>query len=408
VGYACYGLLLSENRWVHRRGETISILSHEFAHRSVSVDFTVPEVFHPLLRLPRRQEWLVPIGVLRKHPLRNFDLRDEAGASVPLVERSVNGVIGYHLLLTAAEMALAVEKMDVTDDLSRHLELVATGDDDEAESVIGQMLQAAQTGDSAHQAVLGDDRCRFLLNDLSGGFLLVAQIRDVESRRILKFAFDHSLERTRAPTAFELLGWLPFNVETEVPAAARAQSYHAEVEIPEELRIKNGSAIVDEDTLAVYAADGEADRAALYAPAVPLGARPVLFLEVRAERASFPAVAAAVAWITAAILWIGTGLGDPTNSEAGPAISILLASTAVFVGAIVRSGEHRLVQARFFVPRILLALSAAGGLVAGATLAFKISSVDTIWDVCAWVALVIAAILTVTLVRAVPTTRLSK
>jgi hypothetical protein len=295
---------------------------------------------------------------------------------------------------------------DVSDELSGHLFEAATSSDVDAETAVAEMLMAAESEQQEYQVFLENDRCRFLLSTLAANFLAMAQLRDVKHRRILKYAFDHELERRKVPGPWELLGWQPFGVETEIPAASHAQSYHVEIEIPEELSI-DGSAIIDEDSLEIYAVDGETDRASLYASRVPIGVSPVLYFAIRAERVGFPAMAAAVAWITAVILGIGAIFGDLSSFGAGPAISILLAGSALFAGAVVSTGEHRLVQARFLIPRLLLALSASSALIAGAALAFQLcNAVDTIWDVSALIAAVVAAILSVTLIRAATTTPL--
>ena len=44
--------------------------------RQVSVDFTLPEPLLDELRIGPDGPWCVPLAILEKRPLRNFDLRE--------------------------------------------------------------------------------------------------------------------------------------------------------------------------------------------------------------------------------------------------------------------------------------------------------------------------------------------
>src|SRR5918911_1528863 len=80
VGFAA--LLTRQAAWRHRRVETLTVLSHEQVRRAVSVDFTVPAEHRADLRLSAG-EWIVPLALLAKRPLANFDLRREDVSAVP-------------------------------------------------------------------------------------------------------------------------------------------------------------------------------------------------------------------------------------------------------------------------------------------------------------------------------------
>ena len=86
AGDALAALLLAEEAWVHRRVETLDVVSAEVVRRQVSVDFTLPGPLRPALEVGEGQ-CLVPLAVLRKQILRHFDLRDEAEEAVPVVAR---------------------------------------------------------------------------------------------------------------------------------------------------------------------------------------------------------------------------------------------------------------------------------------------------------------------------------
>lgn len=404
AGEQVFGLLLAEETWIHRRVETIDMLSTQFLRRSISVDFTLPEGARSTLALPTIKQSLVPISTLAKRPLRNFDLRDETGKAVPVLGRDHNGPLAHSVLLAVVGRALSDAGLGrpsrrLIDDLQR----IAVGDVAEADRTIRRIVELADTGqDSESRVILNDDATLFLLADLADNYVLVALCDDVEARRILKFSYEEPLE-TSKPNIVERLGWQPQLVELDAPGASRAASYHAEIVVPEELRFE-ACFLYDKESDEVYAEDNEADRAALHAARVPLGARTALLFALRAERTSFPVVGCAVAWITSGLLLGGVLAGELSQRQADPAVSVLLAASAVFAGVIARSGEHRMVQNLFAGPRLLLALTALSALLAAGALAYGVSStaVDTIWTVAAAISLAAAVMLTGTLVAARP------
>jgi hypothetical protein len=185
------------------------------------------------------------------------------------------------------------------------------------------------------------------------------------------------------------------------PDARRTASYHTELVVPEEVRI--GRAVLfDERTRRVHARDDEVDRGALHATGLPLSARPRVLFTLRLERTGLPVRGFAVSWVATLLLGFGAGVADLDVVGEGPAVSVLLAASAVFAGAVAGSGEHRLVVSLFAGPRVLLAVSALSALAAAGALAFgaRDALLDAIWLVCAALASVSSLLLTLTLARA--------
>lgn len=403
AGEQIFALLLAEETWVHRRVETIHMLSTQVLRRSVSVDFTIPGGARRSLRVGESTQNLVPLATLAKRPLRNFDLRDESGGSVPVLGRDHNGPLAHSVLVKVVNRPLRqVGREAPSDELIADLEQVVFGSPEEADRVIASMRRAEKEGDQERQAILADDATVFLLADLADNYLLVGLCDDVSRRRVLKFSYEEAFE-TAKPDVLERLGWRPLLVGLDAPGASRGASYHAEVVIPEELRLE-ASFLYDDETGRTFADDGNADRAALYAARVPLGARTKLLFGLKAERTSFPIIGAAIAWINAFLLLAGVLVGDLDPERADSAVAVLLAASAVFAGAIARSGEHRVVQVFFAGPRLLLVVASLSALVAGGALAYGLSSsaICTIWWVAAVVCLVVASMLTVTALIASP------
>jgi hypothetical protein len=122
------------------------------------------------------------------------------------------------------------------------------------------------------------------------------------------------------------------------------------------------------------------------------------------ERGRFLVPAALVAWVIAlelALPWLLADLSELAVS-AGPAIAVLLSSSAVFSGLVLRSGEHPLVRLVLAPYRLCLAAATLSAVVAGAALAFHASegTLGWAWGLGALVAAAAAGILTVEAARA--------
>jgi hypothetical protein len=381
VGFAA--LLTRQAAWRHRRVETITVLSHELVRRSVSVDFTVPAEHRDDLRLSER-EWVVPLALLAKRPLAHFDLRMEDLASVPLLRSEETQLVGRELLYLMLDL-----------DLEEGVEADAGGLIERVLATNGDDLDAIEAGLATLEERVGPVPAFVALAErLARGFLLCAVVNDVERRRVLKFAYDEPLDRPDRVVHFY-----------DAPGCTEAASYHAEVDVPDEMRART-SELVDNRTGTVLAAGPrDADRPAVYYVA-DAGRRvePGLSVRYGTERGRFLVPAALVAWAIAlelALPWLLADLAQLAVS-AGPAIAVLLSSSAVFSGLVLRSGEHPLVRLVLAPYRLCLAAATIAAVVAGGVLGFRASegALTWSWGLGALVAAVAAGILTVEAARA--------
>ncbi|MDA0179733.1 hypothetical protein OJ997_05470 [Solirubrobacter phytolaccae] len=399
AGLAAGLLVVSDANWVHRRVETIDILSTELSRRTVSVDFTVP----PTLRSPlqvAKGEVLVPIATLEKAPLRHFDLRDERGGVVPCLEQRANGEIATHALVELATLALEDAEMPSPGDrLRADLRTIATARRSPAEAALSGLYQAADSGDPECSLVLADEIFALLLSILATDFILFAVVESAERRRVLKYGYDEPLadQRSQRLRLVQGLGLAPLAFQIDVPVAAGCRSYHAEVVIPEELRLSYAELVDGRSGEALADGDIDSDRGALHAPDVDVLAQPELLVAIGAERAGFITVAACVTGAITLALWAGATLLPPDPTQAAPSVAILFASSALVSGALTQRGEHRLVSAFFAPLRGLLGLAALVALVAASVLALGASAcvVDIVWSSAAGVASLLSALFAV-------------
>jgi hypothetical protein len=379
VGFVA--LLTRQAAWRHRRVETITVLSHEQVRRAVSVDFTVPAEHREDLRLSER-EWIVPLALLAKRPLANFDLRMEDVSTVPLLRSEETQVVARELLYLMLE-----------------LDQPAAVDDPAAGPLIERVLGVDPVDVSAELTEL-DERhgglpgFAALADRLARGFLLCAVLSDVSHRRVIKFAYDEPLARPARFAHFY-----------DAPGCTEAASYHAEVAVPDELRART-TTLADNVTGTVLAeGPRDADRPFVYYVA-DTGRRlePGLSVRYGTERGRFLVPAALVAWVIAlelALPWLFADLSH-LATFGGPAISVLLSITAVFSALVLRSGEHPLVRLVLAPYRVCLAAATLAAVLAAATLAFRAAGgvLGWCWGLGALVAALAAGILTEEAARA--------
>ncbi|MGB0871942.1 MAG: hypothetical protein ACPGYP_02265 [Solirubrobacterales bacterium] len=442
AAWAFVALLFREPKWVHRRVETIGVLSRVDARRSVSVDFTIPEELHEELRLPDAQQWTVPVAVVHRDKLRHFDLRQDS-VSVPLLGHVDAFGIAFWMLVQAALLALQTRvggEPESLDDVVLELINMITDDDSEsartalddlrllagttsADFELSTEAEIAEWNVRCAQAkkLLGYPVFSYLASLFAANRLLVAIVPTIAGRQIVKYGYDAPLEpdpdslepadgeqqaggsptvesevdagsaddadvddpstgegdeKAAKPGLFArlMLGLDTMLAVTQifdfpVPSMARAECYHVEVAIPEELTVL-GAAIYDRNDSAWYDWENDVNRVSLRASDVSATDRPRLTMAIRPDRHGFPSAAVAISLVTTAVLVAGAWLSPLVTNRASMSVSVLLGMSALFTGLVVRSGEHRLVQHSLRRPRRALFAVALCALTAVITLAF--------------------------------------
>jgi hypothetical protein len=339
-------LLAEPARWTHRRVERVVFLDDRTVRRRVSVDFEVPA---ELEGVP------VPLALLRKRPLVEFDLRDEGGRALPMLTRRQNGGLAAEVLLAAAEGVGGALAPELAGDLRR----LATAAVEEAEGVLEDLRRGSRG--EAGAALLDDPAFESLAFELARGFLLLVDVPAGGGRRILKFGYAEPLAwRTTLP---QRMSWRAAGVEIDVPAVARAGSYHLEVQAPEGLEIAWASLlafgggggfeehVVEEEGLA---------RVHLYLSDVPYGADGVAGVWLRTPARGFLRQAWLSGAATTASLLLLTLLAPRlTAANAGAAGGILLAAPGFLSLFVARPGEHRMLSRLLLGVRAVLLTQAA-------------------------------------------------
>lgn len=391
AGIACTPLLADPKAWINRRVETIEMLTHEETRRRVSVDFTLSAGLQEELEVD--DGVVVPLVVLTKEARRNFDLRDESGRSIPVLGKGQNGQLAHVALMNAAFHALPDDLTpEVFELLAADLRRVVFEDPSEA---VDQLATFYAADDRWRTAITEDADCKALLDVLWQNYVLFAVLPPGgPTRRILKYSYGDDFDAT--PRQYGALARVrgaarrildpdsrDFVIWT--PGASRAASFHVEVAIPEELRIRSAFLydVVTEE--AVSDVDRNVNRASLYVP-TQVDAESVVdtYVEVSPERTGMVSQAAATSFITAVLLWVGVASGLDAKNP-GAAISLLLAGAALFSGFTALQGKHRLVKTVFSGTRRWLGLVTVASLTASAGLAMEMPKEHPVclWRVCA-------------------------
>lgn len=401
AGFACVELIADPKSWINRRVETVEMLSQEETRRRVSVDFTLTAERQS--ELLTRHGQVVPISVLSKHPRRNFDLRDEHGASLPVLGRTDNGNLALIASLSAALDVISDDAVgdDPLDILAADFRQVIFGDEDSALEALWYFVAAANAGDAVRYAIWNDTTCQSLLRTFATDYVLFAALPvEGPARRVLKFGYGEDLlleppwTRKKDRYALRELWWRTRNpgrtrFVIDCPGAWRAASFHMEIAIPQELRvayaelgrISTNDAEVAAEFDVLGAPDERANRAALYAvndvePYDDVRA----YVEIVSEREGGASRAALTAITVAALLWLGW-VSRLDASQPGAAVSLLLAGGAVVSGFAAATGRHIIVGKILRGRRRTLMVVALCALVASASLAMEIPSSRplTVW-----------------------------
>jgi len=131
IGATAYVLLLQPRRWIHRRVETIEFLDMSRLRRRMSVDFTLPKRRFLPQTIQGQSVSVIPIALLTKRVLKNFDLRDETGGSLPILTRQQNVWVARSMITLLAETTLQGDQLDAH---VRH----------ELEDIVGSDMDAAR------------------------------------------------------------------------------------------------------------------------------------------------------------------------------------------------------------------------------------------------------------------------
>lgn len=258
-GIRALDLLINSHQWVHRRVESVTFQDDRTVRRRVSADFSIPRSA-PRVRVDAQQFSLIPLTLLRKRTLVNFDLRDEDGKAIPLLSLRQTQALTKSMLRAWAKAVL--EPSTITDGVCGHVDAIAAGTQRQLEAALDTM----QNGGGQLAELWHDPRFRAVLNKLRENFVLFVPLTASSgSRRVVKYSYDEFLSlryrmvklpdgrvgspeweyiSKRRPPAVAL-AYRPTVIRFPVPSSEHSHSYHFEVRPPIGTAIGLGTMLAD-------------------------------------------------------------------------------------------------------------------------------------------------------------------
>lgn len=400
AGIAAAPLIAQPGTWINRRVETIQLLSHEETRRQVSIDFTLSAEQRADLTIDHGV--VVPISVMTKEARRNFDLRDESGSAVPVLGKKLNGALAHVAVMSEAVDAMpGGPNQEEFDLVWTELREVVISEPTVAAEALSNFVGKAEDGDSMRSMIWASSVCRRMLEVLQDNYVLFAVVDpECAGRRILKYSFGEdfrfdrrsiaSMSERLSPSALLDRVWQPGRRPFQLicTGAWRAESFHLEVVIPDELRI--GVAFLydfgREGVLSMP--DRNRNRASLYPEASITSDLDVdAYVVIAPERRGRTTQAAVTGAVVSVLIWLGVISGlDFRNPDApGASASIVVAGAALYSGITAARGEPSLVSQVFSTSRFLLGCISLCALAGSATLAMEVPNAKpvTVWLVAA-------------------------
>ncbi len=193
--------LLRSPDWIHRRTETVTLLDENTIHKRVTIDSTVPPIVRERVAVNAQILPFVPLGLMPKLKLRNFDMTDARGDRLPVLTRTENGDIAANALRAYAENILG---RSPTDTVTRDLITIARDTGESLKSALARMTTSEDDGgqDAIDRRALHDaEDFVSILFDLAQNFILAAVTHpDPGTQRLLKFAYDAEVQKGRGNT----------------------------------------------------------------------------------------------------------------------------------------------------------------------------------------------------------------
>ena len=265
-------LLLKSHTWVSRRVEHVSFRDDRSVVRRVTAEFHVPDEA-PIFRGDDGQYYsFVPLSVMRRKTLVNFEVRDHEDRPVAVPSLRQNQAITESMLLACAD-AVAGRNNDQSAANRREIEYFVHRVISGNQQVLVHTYDSLKSGQEPEAVVkLAAHRAfKAILDRLADNFILWVMIpTDGPRRRVVTFSCDEPLylhyRRSghkkgdngsaddvhtyglgkklgvwRLTVWTAALGLRPTLIRFPVPAAENAASFHFEIEAPKGLQIVEAS-----------------------------------------------------------------------------------------------------------------------------------------------------------------------
>lgn len=243
-GLIAVRLALKFPDWVTRRVEQAVYLDDTTVRWRVSVTFRFPEpdFFEGTVKISAGQKIYVPLVLLRKTPLTDFDARGEDGRALPVLASKRNSQVSEDGMIKIVwSLAESVGRQGLSDSTVQLIRTVVSSSPDRAEPMLRDALSAGELA----EVLAEENEYRALMHDLATSFMLLTPCWYEPGReRVIKYAYAAPLPWRRNPRNFAaIFGWADFLSKLDGLGLGSAGSYHIEVEAPSDVLLASARVI---------------------------------------------------------------------------------------------------------------------------------------------------------------------
>jgi hypothetical protein len=430
IGVRGAALLEREERWIHRRVESMTVGPDLLVRRRLSIDFTVPADLHEIpVGAGNQTLSYLPVSVLRKWPpIWDLDIEDEYRRPLPLLTSIDNGIADAAALIELARRALGKEQDEpLSGILEDGLREIATAPPSLSRNALARVFDA-NTQDEDQKKLVNNRQFFDIARGLvTNSILWLPILSERGRRRIVKIAYDVSAKGQLAlwRTLLTQLGWLPGVALISAPHVGEAASYHLQIyawpdsEVidaglvaeavvpveddvgdPNEERDSPPPAMKSEVVRKTAHVQVEGQSAHLYLTGARMGSNSIASVSIRLRRRG-GLLASAATVVTITVLLLGFRLWPSaifTKDPAGP-VAVLLIVPAVLAAFLARPVPSAEGSSLFAGLRLLVALGGALAVLAAfALIAWGHDTAEKVWLVGAGVAGGLGGIFVVSLI----------
>lgn len=402
-------LQVSRKVWRQRKVEAIEWRGESLYRRKVSIDFTMPD------RSEFPEYWaafeghsdktvVIPLSMMRKGVLHDFDLVDESRHPIPVCTREQHEKIAQAALLTRATKEIEDRGLGRTldDDLQEQLvNIVHENNAIVASTLFDRFVDARALAPGTwhsdqRRALLDSAGFVQLLHSFAGQYLMCVFLAGLPGqRRVVKFAYEDQAGPSEARSTLfrsirswcQYIGWWPRVTHLGIGDTSAARSYHIEVAAPAELLIARADVREAVDTGTPLRSESLARRVHFYLTgSADLERLQSLDLEVHfaLDPQGFLLSVMSVAITTFLLLATGVllhinGIGLKQQDTAAV---IVVAVPGLLAAVLFRSDEERLVAISIVGLRVIAGLLVAASLAAAGLLVVNVDSSTRFYGWC--------------------------
>lgn len=426
--------LIDDPSWIRRRVETVQIVDLKRVERRVTLDVDMSKVtaaataagldLEGVTRLP------VPLALLKKTLMLDFDVRDGSGTSLPMATSDEDSGAAHAMILH--RIATELDATKVSEKLVERLYAIAKGmptpedysalvtvnrpdRDVKAWQLSSETSKVNQAESDEWVKIFTTLRTLQTITDFTLLFMPTVYLQKDAGVTLVKYRYVERESVMARPSWFQRLGWTPSDALIEAPTVGRAQREHLRLVAPPGLSITRMflTRIIEPADAPFPAQEFERrvalERGVLYSTGLQRGMYMVVASLV--PTASEFAVPALMATIVSAIMllggaWFQAAFG--VLADAQSTIALLLLAPSSVAAYLTRRGEHQLLGRILAWLKVLVWGTALASLAAAAVIVLQQQNlaqgtipndvVVTTWFLAGCYSALVAALLAVTAV----------